>query len=113
MKFGLCLLALILSAQLAANDPVQLPGCVAPERPPKTDPIRWDAFVDAVNAYRHCINAYQARQYAQADAHRAAAEGAVQAWNDFVRENLNVPEDFPHLPPEGKQPAAERSTLDR
>ncbi len=64
----------------------------------KEDVERWNAFVDAVDVYRDCINRYQAAHYVQSDAHRAAAEASVQEWNTFVRENLNVPEDFPHRP---------------
>ncbi len=84
------------SGLLWADQPVVLPECEAPVRPDKQDVERWNAFVDGVDAYRACINAFRARNYAEADAHRAAADAAVQAWNTFVRENLNVPEDFPH-----------------
>ena len=71
---------------------------------------RWNAFVAQVDSYRACINLYLALHYAQADAHRSAADAAVQAWNDFVRENLNVPEDFPH---ELATPATDVDSADR
>lgn len=96
------LVALLLNAAVAGHahghDAAPAPDCKPPVRPPKEEVARWNAFVDAVDGYRACINRYQAAHYAQSDAHRAAAEASVQAWNTFVRENLNVPEDFPHRP---------------
>lgn len=81
-----------------AHEAAPAPDCAPPTRPSKDDTPRWNDFVDAVDEYRACINRYQAAHYAQSDAHRAAAEASVEAWNAFVRENLNVPEDFPHRP---------------
>jgi hypothetical protein len=72
--------------------------CSEPVRPERSDVERWNQFVAQVNEYRGCIAAFVDAEYVAADAHRAAAERAGQRWNDFVRNNLNVPEDFPHIP---------------
>ncbi|MBM4205697.1 MAG: hypothetical protein FJ194_16355 [Gammaproteobacteria bacterium] len=72
--------------------------CSEPVRPDRSDVEQWNRFVAEVNAYRSCISGFVDSEYAASDAHRAAAERARQRWNDFVRINLNVPEDFPHIP---------------
>jgi hypothetical protein len=74
-------------------------SCLEPVRPPHTDVDRWNRFVDEVDAYRACINAFVEQEYAAADAHRAAAERGTERWNSFVRDHLNVPADFPHRKP--------------
>jgi hypothetical protein len=91
-----------LVAQVGLGDDGALrPACVQPIRPPdKTDSGRWNAFVDQVDAYRSCMNAFITENHAAADRHRAAANAATDEWNEFVHESLNVPEDFP-WPPEG------------
>jgi hypothetical protein len=77
------------------------PSCVQPVRPPdKTDAVAWNRFVDQVDAYRSCMNAYITENHAAADRYRAAANAATEAWNAFVHGSLNVPEDFPWPPPE-------------
>ena len=73
-------------------------ACSEPVRPPRTDVERWNHFVGEVNIYRACIAEFVEAEYAASDAHRAAAERAAQRWNQFVRDHLNVPEDFPHIP---------------
>jgi len=72
--------------------------CGEPVRPDRSDAERWNLFVAEVNQYRACISGFVDAEYAASDAHRAAAERAGQRWNDFVRTNLNLPEDFPHIP---------------
>lgn len=78
-------------------------GCRAPVRPPDDVPeVVWQGFLEAVDSYRACISNYVTRNNALADAHRTAANEATLAWNAFVRDSLNVPEDFP-WPPEGER----------
>jgi len=70
--------------------------CVAPGKPPdKSDSVRWNAFVDQVDAYRACMTSFIETSHAAADRHRAAANGATEEWNTFVRGSLNVPEVYP------------------
>jgi hypothetical protein len=95
------LLALLLMAAAAsAHERVPPSSCSAPERPEsKEDADRWNAFVDAVDVYRACISRTVDREQAASAAHQAAAQAAAEAWNRFVRDALNAPEDFP-WPPE-------------
>jgi hypothetical protein len=83
-----------------AEEPLQ-PRCIEPVRPPdKTDSVAWNRFVDQVDVYRSCMNAFITENHAAADRHRAAANAATETWNQFVHSSLNVPEDFPWPPPE-------------
>ncbi len=96
-------LAVILTAALApwthAHDPVPDHGCRAPERPENDqDDVLWQGFLDAVDGYRQCISDFAAANRRAAQAHSRAANQATQAWNAFVRRELNVPEDYPWPP---------------
>ena len=96
---------LVLASSLpAAGYGVTVPGhgCQAPLRPPDDvpEPV-WNGFLGAVDTYRACVSDYVARNNALADAHRRAANEATLSWNAFVRDSLNVPEDFP-WPPDGE-----------
>jgi hypothetical protein len=82
-------------------------GCVQPTRPPdKTDVDRWNHFMDQVDVYRSCMNAFIAENHAAAERHQAAANAATTEWNAFVHNSLNVPEDFPWPPQEKHEPSA-------
>lgn len=99
---GLWLSVAVLVAQpsLAAAEPPH-PDCVQPVRPPdKSDAVAWNRFVDRVDVYRSCMNAFITANHAAADRYRAAANAATEEWNQFVHSSLNVPEDFPWPPPE-------------
>lgn len=93
---GLLVSSLIWSGQLFAHPLAPEAPCTEPTRPPRTDVAKWNAFVDAVGVYRSCISSFSTDQYSASEAHRFAAERATERWNAFVRENLNVPADFPH-----------------
>ena len=97
-RIGLLTLLLIWSGQLSAHPLAPEAPCTEPLRPPRTDVAKWNAFVDAVDVYRTCISSFAADQYSASEAHRFAAERATERWNAFVRDNLNVPADFPHEP---------------
>jgi hypothetical protein len=85
-----------------AHSPAPDHACTEPARPAdEQDDARWQAFLAAVDAYRACISGYATAQREAARAHGAAANRAVAAWNDFVRRELNVPEDFPWPPVDG------------
>ena len=93
---GLMISLLIWSGQATAHPLAPEASCSEPVRPPRSDVARWNAFVDAVDVYRTCISSFAADQYSASEAHRFAAERATERWNAFVRDNLNVPADFPH-----------------
>ena len=93
---GLLVLSVMWSGQLAAHPLAPEAPCTEPLRPPRTDVAKWNVFVDAVDVYRSCISSFSTDQYSATEAHRFAAERATERWNAFVRENLNVPADFPH-----------------
>jgi hypothetical protein len=98
---GLLLLAAALVVPPGAAAEPLSPPCVQPARPPdKTDTLRWNRFVDQVDAYRSCMNAFITENHAAADRYRAAANAATETWNQFVHNSLNVPEDFPWPPVE-------------
>ena len=83
----------------AAHEPMD-DDCRAPVRPAdEQNDASWRAFLDAVAAFQACITAHVDRHSAASDAHQAAARDAVDAWNRFVRDSLNAPEDYP-WPPE-------------
>lgn len=95
-KKWLLLSILMGSGPLFAHPLAPEAPCSEPQRPPRTDTVRWNAFVDAVDVYRACISKFAADEYSASEAHRFAAERATERWNTFVRDNLNVPADFPH-----------------
>jgi len=75
-------------------------GCHAPRRPPdNVDEATWNRFLSDVDRYRSCISDFVAANRAAAENHYAAASAATDAWNGFVRDSLNAPQDFP-WPPE-------------
>jgi hypothetical protein len=99
MRF-LAVLLLCIPTVSSADLPVPDHGCQAPQRPADdVDEQTWNRFLAGVDGYRACISAFVAANHDAADAHSAAANAATQAWNEFVRDSLNVPEDFP-WPPE-------------
>ena len=86
-----------------AHSPAPEHGCTAPVRPSDDrDDIRWQRFLDDVDAFRACISDYVAANYHAADVHQDAANEATMAWNRFVRAELNVPEDYPWPPEEAE-----------
>ena len=91
------LIALVtLVSPVLAHDGELAPDCPAPSRPDdKGNPAIWNPYVDALDAYRECINRFIEASHKAADLHRNAANGATRQWNDYVARNLNVPEDFP------------------
>jgi hypothetical protein len=83
--------------------PAQVPAhnCQMPARPADLhDHARWNRFVDDVDAYRACMNAFIEHSRSLARAHQDAAASTAEEWNAFVRSSLNVPEHFPWPPPE-------------
>lgn len=99
-RLSFVLLLLLVPAIADASVPVPDPGCRAPLRPADdVDEATWNRFLAGVDGYRSCISDFVTANHQQADAHREAANAATTAWNDFVRDSLNVPEDFP-WPPE-------------
>ncbi|MFU8814353.1 MAG: hypothetical protein ACNA7W_03345 [Pseudomonadales bacterium] len=83
-----------------AHAPAATHGCAAPSRPADDqDDALWQAYLGAVDDFRGCISDYAAANQAAAAAHTRAAHDAVEVWNRFVRDNLNVPQDFPWPPP--------------
>jgi len=95
-EVGLLICMLWWSGPVSAHPLAPESPCTEPTRPPRTDVDRWNAFVDAVDVYRACISKFAADEYSAAEAHRFSAERATERWNAFVRDNLNVPADFPH-----------------
>lgn len=94
---------LLLTGQLLAHDPVPAHGCQAPERPvDDQDDVRWRAYLEAVDGFRACISDFAIANRAAARAHQDAANAATLDWNEFVRRELNVPEDYP-WPPEPRR----------
>jgi hypothetical protein len=81
-----------------AHDLAPTHGCVAPTRPASQEPAVWNPFVDAVDRYRACMNAFIEANHAASERHRAAANQATAEWNAFVRGSLNVPADYPWPP---------------
>lgn len=98
MKALVPVLAALFSQIVIAHPLSPESSCVEPVRPERSDSVRWNAFVAEVDVFRGCIATFVDAQYAASDAHRAAAERAGARWNEFVRNHLNVPEDFPHVP---------------
>ncbi|MCB1686264.1 MAG: hypothetical protein R3E82_09850 [Pseudomonadales bacterium] len=98
---GLCLiLALTLSGFTLGHEPRPVHGCVAPQRPPDDqNDARWESYLRAVDGFRACINEFAEVNRQASRSHNEAANDAVAAWNGFVKDQLNVPEDFP-WPPE-------------
>ncbi|MFK7912769.1 MAG: hypothetical protein AB8B93_02545 [Pseudomonadales bacterium] len=71
--------------------------CNQPTRPAENvPPAQWNAFLDAVDAFRDCTHRAMERHQHAAAVHQTAAKAAVDEWNLFVRHSLNAPKDFPH-----------------
>ncbi len=80
---------------------VPAPECQLPERRSQADREQmWDEFMMQTDAYRDCMNRYIRYHHAASNAHRAAANAATEQWNQFVRDSMNVPQDFPWPPAE-------------
>jgi hypothetical protein len=94
-------LALWLAAAGAgAHDSPPAHGCAAPGRPADDqNDVLWQRYLDDVDAFRGCVSDFVEASQAAAAAHGEAARRATQDWNEYVRANLNVPEDYP-WPPE-------------
>ncbi|MEZ5557880.1 MAG: hypothetical protein R3E86_04955 [Pseudomonadales bacterium] len=90
---------LLAGAAAMADERVPAPACDAPVRPADDqNDVLWRAYLDAVDRYRACISEYAAANWAASEAHSQAANTAVAQWNAFVRDQLNVPEDYPWPP---------------
>lgn len=99
------LAALAAAPNAAAHSPAPAHECLAPSRPAddQNDAL-WQSYLSAVDAFRACISEYTTANQAAAALHSQAAQDAVQVWNRFVRDNLNVPRDFPWSPPGAAPP---------
>ncbi|MCZ6618213.1 MAG: hypothetical protein O7E57_08770 [Gammaproteobacteria bacterium] len=96
----LVVVLLLLPLFAGADLPVTGHGCTPPLRPDDgVDEQTWGEFLADVDGYRACISEFTDSNHQAADAHRATANAATQHWNEFVRDSLNVSEDFP-WPPE-------------
>ncbi len=86
------------ASSVLAHSPMQL-DCIAPSRPADDqNDVSWQKFLGEIDAFQGCISADTQRQQEASKAHQEAARAAVERWNQFVRTNLNVPEDFPFVP---------------
>ena len=75
-------------------------SCTSPARPVNDqDDQLWQRFLNDIDAYRACINREMEWHQSAAQDHQQQAKVVVDEWNEFVRKNLNAPEDFP-WPPE-------------
>lgn len=94
-------LVLLAAAGVYAHSPVPAHGCETPTRPAddQNDEL-WQRFLADVDAFRACISDYAESNHAAAESHRQAGNAATRDWNQFVRTDLNVPEDFPWPPRE-------------
>lgn len=94
------ILGLALSGTVLGHEPRPDHGCSVPDRPPDDqNDIRWRSYLAAVDGYRSCINDFAEANRSASRLHTEAANAAVSDWNAFVKDQLNVPEDFP-WPPE-------------
>lgn len=99
VRYGAVLTLLLAAAGAAAHDPPPGHGCAAPARPADDqNDVLWQRYLDDVDAFRACISNFVDASQAAAEAHGDAARRATADWNDFVRANLNVPEDYPWPP---------------
>ena len=100
MLLGLWLFASLAAIPSArAHSPAPEHGCQAPQRPADDhNDALWQRFLDDVDGYRACISDYAAASHAAAAAHSQAGNDATLDWNAFVRDRLNVPEDYPWPP---------------
>jgi len=97
------LIAIACCASMSASGhPPMTHDCLAPTRPAddQNDEL-WRRFLVEIDVFQSCVTAEADRHQLAATAHQQAALEAVDAWNQFVRSSLNVPEDFP-WPPEEK-----------
>lgn len=84
---------------VSAHQPRQF-DCAAPTRPADDqNDESWQKFLDEIDFFQACINATVERHQAASREHQEAARSTVNAWNRFVQQSLNAPEDFP-WPPE-------------
>lgn len=88
------------AAPVLGHAPAEAPAhaqCNQPTRPAENvPPAQWNAFLDAVDAFRDCTHRTMELHQRAATVHQTAAKAAVDEWNLFVRHSLNAPKDFPH-----------------
>ena len=86
----------VFAVPLLAHQPAPVHQCEAPVRPvDDQDDVAWQSYLTAVDEFRGCIDHYSQANRAASRAHTDAANSATQDWNVYVKEHLNVPEDFP------------------
>ena len=91
--------ALLIGATSHAHDRSLVLDCEPPVRPASKAAAVWNNYVDELDGFRQCVSNFIDRHHQAADLHRTAANSATDRWNDYVRGSLNVPEDFPYVPP--------------
>jgi hypothetical protein len=108
MRIFFCLAFCLAFSGAHADTPVRSPNCEPPERP-SADAVQlaWDQFLSAADSYRVCISTYVERNQLASDGHRAAANQATLAWNEFVRTSLNAPRDYPAASQPGREEGAD------
>jgi hypothetical protein len=100
---AMLVLATVLAAAptAQAHSPASTHGCTAPTRPADDqNDVLWQRFLDDVDAFRACVSSYAEANRRAAEIHSNAANDATLVWNQFVRAELNVPEDYPWPPQE-------------
>lgn len=98
---ALCLVCLSSLAWAESIHTMRQHDCVSPVRPVNDqDDQLWQRFLDDIDGYRACINREMEWHQSAALDHQQQAKVVVDEWNEFVRTNLNAPEDFPWPPEE-------------
>ena len=114
LALGITVLSIACPGAALAHEPAHLgdPSCIPPTRPSDNVSAQlWQRFLDDVDRFRACTQQSMEQHQAEARNHQKAAKTAAAAWNDFVRDSLNAPEDFPHEP--DKEPAASENPTER
>lgn len=71
--------------------------CMEPQRPlDDQNDVLWQGFLSEIEQFRECVNRRVHWHKAQAKQHSAQAREVADLWNQFVKNKLNAPEDFPH-----------------
>lgn len=85
----LILILLLGNATAHAHTMAPTPACFAPHKPYQfTSKYEVEAFQRDVEQYKRCILEFVEEQQRASQAHRRAAEEAVEEWNRFVSTEL-------------------------
>ncbi len=102
---GIILIALLLSPAAASSGPdIPSHNCIAPlKQRDFVTQAQLDRYKASVDLYRSCLESFVKEQEKAIEAHRKAAQSAIDDWNRFVGGEADKPPKAPENKKESDQ----------